>query len=106
MAPVGIYLTPGSNAVAVANAVTKRLEELKARFPSGGGYSYIYNTAAFVVAMMENVVATLREAFLLVALVVFVFLGRWRPTLIPLLAVPVAVIGTFAVLFAMGYSAI
>ena len=105
VAPVGIYLSPGANAVAVAQSVTKRLEELKVRFPKGVGYSYVYNTAAFVSAMMEKVVTTLIEAFVLVAIVVFVFLGRWRPTIIPLLAVPVAVIGTFAVLLAMGYSA-
>ena len=67
VAPVGIYLSPGSNAVAVATAVTKRLEELKSRFPKGVGYSYIYNTAAFVSAMMEKVVMTLLEAFALVA---------------------------------------
>ena len=105
VAPVGIYLSPGSNAVAVAKAVSKRLEELRARFPKGVGYSYVYNTASFVSAMMEKVVGTLVEAFVLVAIVVFLFLGRWRATLIPLLAVPVAVIGTFAVLLAMGYSA-
>ncbi len=105
VAPIGIYLSPGSNAVAVAGAVAKRLEDLKPRFPKGVGYSYIYNTASFVSAMMEKVVATLIEAFVLVAIVVFLFLGRWRPTVIPLIAVPVAVIGTFAVLFAFGYSA-
>jgi hydrophobe/amphiphile efflux-1 (HAE1) family protein len=105
VAPVGIYLSPGANAVAVANAVTKRLEELRPRFPPGVTFSYVYNTASFVSAMMEKVVSTLVEAFILVALVVFVFLGRWRPTVIPLIAVPVAVIGTFAVLYAFGYSA-
>jgi len=105
VAPVGIYLSPGANAVAVANAVTQRLEELRPRFPKGVTYSYVYNTASFVSAMMEKVVHTLIEAFVLVAIVVFVFLGRWRPTIIPLLAVPVAVIGTFAVLYAFGYSA-
>jgi len=105
VAPVGIYLSPGANAVAVANAVTNRLEELRPRFPKGVTYSYVYNTASFVSAMMEKVVHTLIEAFVLVAIVVFVFLGRWRPTIIPLLAVPVAVIGTFAVLYAFGYSA-
>ncbi|MCB1503363.1 MAG: multidrug efflux RND transporter permease subunit [Hyphomicrobiaceae bacterium] len=104
-APVGIYLSPGSNAVAVAQAVSKRLEDLKSRFPAGVEYAYIYNTASFVTAMMEKVVSTLIEAFVLVAIVVFLFLGRLRPTLIPLLAVPVAVIGTFAVLLAFGYSA-
>ncbi|MGD9785033.1 MAG: efflux RND transporter permease subunit [Hyphomicrobiaceae bacterium] len=105
VAPVGIYLSPGANAVAVAQAVSKRLDELKVRFPKGVGYSYIYNTAAFVSAMIEKVISTLVEAFALVAIVVFLFLGRLRPTLIPLLAVPVAVIGTFAVLLAFGYSA-
>jgi len=103
--PMGIYLAPGANAVAVANAVAKRLEELKPRFPEGVSYSYIYNTADFVSQMIEKVVHTLIEAFALVALVVFLFLGRWRATLIPLLAVPVSVIGAFAVLLAVGYSA-
>jgi HAE1 family hydrophobic/amphiphilic exporter-1 len=104
-AAIGIYLSPGANAVAVAKTVTKRLEDLRTRFPAGVTYSFIYNTADFVSAMMEKVVHTLLEAFVLVALVVFVFLGRLRPTLIPLIAVPVAVIGTFAVLLALGYSA-
>ena len=103
--PIGIYLAPGANAVAVANAVSQKLEDLKPRFPAGVTYSYIYNTAEFVSAMIEKVLHTLVEAFVLVAIVVFLFLGRWRATLIPLLAVPVSVIGTFAVLLAVGYSA-
>ncbi|MCA8927070.1 MAG: efflux RND transporter permease subunit [Alphaproteobacteria bacterium] len=105
VAAIGIYLSPGANAVAVAKAVAQRLEDLKPRFPEGVTYAYIYNTAEFVSAMMDKVVHTLVEAFILVAIVVFVFLGRLRPTVIPLLAVPVAVIGTFAVLLAFGYSA-
>lgn len=104
-APIGIYLAPGANAVAVAEAVSKRLEALKSRFPSGVTFSYIYNTAAFVSSMITKVITTLLEAFVLVALVVLIFLGRFRATLIPLIAVPVAVIGTFAVLLAFGYSA-
>jgi HAE1 family hydrophobic/amphiphilic exporter-1 len=104
-APVGIYLSPGANAVSVANAVSKRLDELRDRFPEGVAFAYVYNTADFVSSMIEKVVETLLEAFALVALVVFVFLGRLRPTLIPLIAVPVAIIGTFAVLLALGYSA-
>lgn len=103
--PIGIYLAPGANAVAVAQAVSKKLEDLKPRFPAGVTYSYIYNTAEFVSAMIEKVIHTLIEAFVLVAIVVFLFLGRWRATLIPLLAVPVSVIGTFAVLLAVGFSA-
>lgn len=94
-APIGIYLSPGANAVNVATAVAKRLDELKGRFPPGVELAYVYNTAEFVSAMIEKVVSTLVEAFALVAIVVFVFLGRLRPTFIPLIAVPVAVIGTF-----------
>lgn len=104
-APVGIYLSPGANAVNVATAVSKRLDELKSRFPDGVELAYIYNTAEFVSAMIDKVIHTLIEAFVLVALVVFVFLGRLRPTFIPLIAVPVAIIGAFAVLLAFGYSA-
>ena len=104
-APVGIYLSPGANAVNVATAVAKRLDELRDRFPPGVEMAYIYNTAEFVSAMIDKVIHTLIEAFVLVALVVFVFLGRLRPTFIPLIAVPVAIIGTFAVLLAFGYSA-
>lgn len=104
-APIGIYLSPGANAVSVASAVSKRLEELRDRFPEGVEFAYVYNTADFVSAMIEKVIHTLIEAFALVAIVVFVFLGRLRPTFIPLIAVPVAIIGTFAVLLAAGYSA-
>ena len=104
-APVGVYLSPGANAVNVANAVSKRLDDLRPRFPEGVAFAYVYNTAEFVSAMMVKVVETLLEAFALVAIVVFVFLGRLRPTLIPLIAVPVSIIGTIAVLLAFGYSA-
>lgn len=104
-APIAVYLSPGANAVQVAKAVTQRLDELSGRFPEGVKYTFIYNTAEFVEAMIEKVVHTLIEAFILVGIVVFVFLGRLRPTLIPLIAVPVSVIGTFAVLLVLGYSA-
>jgi len=104
-AAVGIYLSPGSNAVDVADAVSKRLEELKSRFPPGLDYAYIFNTADFVKAMIEKVIHTLIEAFVLVAIVVFLFLGRLRATLIPLIAVPVAIVGALAVMFALGYTA-
>ncbi|MBI1650861.1 efflux RND transporter permease subunit [Hyphomicrobium sulfonivorans] len=104
-APVAIYLSPGANAVNVATAVSKRLEQLQERFPEGVEFAYVYNTAEFVSAMIDKVIHTLIEAFALVALVVFIFLGRLRPTFIPLLAVPVAIIGTFAILLAAGFSA-
>ncbi len=77
----------------------------EAPLPEGVAFAYVYNTADFVSAMIEKVIHTLVEAFALVAIVVFVFLGRFRPTLIPLIAVPVAIIGALAVLLAMGYSA-
>lgn len=104
-APIAIYLSPGANAVSVAQAVADRLDELKQRFPAKVKYTYIYNTADFVMAMIDKVVHTLIEAFVLVGIVVFVFLGRVRPTLIPLIAVPVSIIGSVAVLLAFGYSA-
>lgn len=104
-APIGVYLSPGANAVNVATAVSKRLEELKDRFPPDVKFAYVYNTAEFVSAMIDKVIDTLLEAFALVAIVVFLFLGRLRPTFIPLIAVPVAIIGTFAILLAAGFSA-
>ncbi len=104
-APIAVYLSPGANAVAVAEEVANKLEELKERFPEGVTYSFIYSTAEFVEAMIDKVEHTLIEAFVLVGLVVFVFLGRFRPTLIPLLAVPVSIVGSFAFLLALGYSA-
>ncbi len=104
-APVGVYLSPGANAVSVAQAVSECLEALKSRFPEGLDLAYIYNTAEFVNAMIEKVIETLLEAFVLVALVVFIFLGRLRPTIIPLIAVPVSIIGTIAVMLAFGYTA-
>ncbi|MBK5933670.1 hydrophobe/amphiphile efflux-1 (HAE1) family protein [Rhodovulum imhoffii] len=104
-APVAIYLSPGANAVSVAEAVREKLHDLEERFPDGVKYTYIYDTAEFVEAMIKKVEHTLIEAFILVGIVVFVFLGRARPTIIPLVAVPVSIIGTFAVLLALGYSA-
>jgi hydrophobe/amphiphile efflux-1 (HAE1) family protein len=104
-AAVGIYLSPGANAVRVAEAVSAKVKSLEPRFPDGVAFAYVYNTADFVSAMIDKVLVTLLEAFALVALVVFVFLGRLRPTIIPLVAVPVSIIGTIAVLLAVGYSA-
>ncbi|MCT8265804.1 MULTISPECIES: efflux RND transporter permease subunit [Afifella] len=105
MAAVATYLSPGANAVTVATNVTKRLEELSERFPEGLEYQYIYNASDFVGAMIEKVVSTLIEAFVLVAIVVFIFIGRFRATLIPMIAVPVAIIGALAIMYAFGYSA-
>jgi hydrophobe/amphiphile efflux-1 (HAE1) family protein len=102
---IGLYQLPGGNAVESAEAVRKALEELKKSFPEGLDYKVTYDTTQFVKQSMEEVVHTLIEAFALVVIVVFLFLGNFRATLIPLIAVPVALIGTFAVMLAVGFSA-
>jgi HAE1 family hydrophobic/amphiphilic exporter-1 len=104
-AAMAIYLAPGANAVAVADGIKAAMERLGERFPDDMGYAVIYDTTDFVKASLEKVVHTLFEAFALVILVVFLFLGSWRATLIPLVAVPVALVGTFAFLLAIGFSA-
>ena len=101
---IGIYQLPGANALAAGDGVQAALERLAANFPPGLGYDIVYDTTAFVKASVDEVEHTLIEAFVLVILVVFLFLGSWRATLIPLLAVPVALIGTFAVMLALGFS--
>ncbi|MGE5153889.1 MAG: efflux RND transporter permease subunit, partial [Bdellovibrio bacteriovorus] len=104
-AAMAIYLAPGANAVAVADGIKQAMERLAERFPDDLDYAVIYDTTEFVKASLEKVVHTLFEAFVLVILVVFLFLGSWRATLIPLIAVPVALIGTFAFLLMIGFSA-
>jgi len=104
-AAMAIYLAPGANAVAVADGIKAAMERLAERFPDGLAYEVIYDTTDFVKASLEKVVHTLFEAFALVILVVFLFLGSWRATLIPLIAVPVALVGTFAFLLVIGFSA-
>ena len=102
---IAIYLAPGANAVKVADGVSAAMERLAERFPDGLTYDLVYDTTEFVNASLEKVVHTLIEAFVLVILVVFLFLGSWRATLIPLVAVPVALVGTFAFLLMIGFSA-
>ena len=102
---LGLYQTPGGNAIQTADASRNRSESSKAAFPEGLDYKITYDTTAFVKQSMEEVVHTLAEAFILVVIVVFLFLGNFRATLIPLIAVPVALIGTFAVMLAAGFSA-
>jgi HAE1 family hydrophobic/amphiphilic exporter-1 len=104
-AAIGIYQSPGANAVQVADDVRATMEELSGRFPEGLAYGVFYDTTLFVKSTMEEVIKTLLEAFVLVALVVFLFLGKLRTTLIPIIAVPVSLIGTFAVLLLIGYTA-
>lgn len=102
---IGVYQAPGSNAIDAADGVVATMERLKASFPEGLDYSISYDTTTFVKQSIEEVIHTLLEAFVLVVLVVFLFLGSWRATLIPMIAVPVSLIGTFAVMLALGFSA-
>jgi len=102
---IGIYLSPGANAVETASLVTAALDRLSQRFPPGLKYLVNYDTTTFVRATIHDVLITLVIAFALVVVVVFVFLGSLRATLIPAIAVPVSLIGSFAVLLMMGYSA-
>jgi len=104
-AGIQVYQLPGANALATAKGVRQALKDLEPRFPDDVAYDVMYDTTVFVEATIESVIHTLIEAFVLVAIVVFVFLGNLRATLIPIIAVPVALIGTFAVMLAMGFSA-
>ncbi len=101
---IGVFQLPGSNSIATANAVYKKLEELKANFPTGVDYAIPYDTTTFVRDSIRDVVKTLLEAIGLVALVVLVFLQNWRAALVPLLAIPVSIVGTFGVMAAFGFS--
>jgi HAE1 family hydrophobic/amphiphilic exporter-1 len=103
-AALSVYQLPGSNAVATAAAVTKRLKELSRTFPTGMEYNIPLDTTKAVTAGIHEIVVTLGVALLLVILVVFLFLQGWRATLIPLLAVPVSLIGTFIAFPALGFS--
>lgn len=99
-----VYLQSGGNAINVYNSVRSSMDELAKGFPAGMEYKIPYETVTFVTASIEEVVRTLLEAVVLVLVVVFIFLQNWRATLIPLLAVPVSIIGTFAGMQALGFS--
>jgi HAE1 family hydrophobic/amphiphilic exporter-1 len=99
-----IYQAPGSNALAVAKQVKAQMEELKSRFPEGLEYVVSMDTTLPITEGMKEILTTLGEATLLVIIVVFLFLQNWRATLIPLLAVPVSLIGTFAIFPLLGFS--
>jgi multidrug efflux pump len=100
----GIFLSPGANALDTADRVTAKLAELSKRFPDGVSYKVPLDTTTFVRVSIEEVIHTLVEAMILVFLVVFLFLQNFRATLIPCLAVPVSIIGTFAGMYALGFS--
>lgn len=101
---LAIFQLPGSNAIDTKAAVVEAMDKLKTHFPEGLDYVMVYDTVVFVQQSIDAVVETLFEALLLVVLVVLIFLQNWRATIIPLLAVPVSLIGTFAVMSAMGIS--
>ncbi|MBA3590696.1 efflux RND transporter permease subunit, partial [Methylibium sp.] len=103
-AAVVIFQAPDSNALQLSADVRATMEELKANFPPGVDYSIVYDPTRFVQTSIEKVIVTLLEAVALVVLVVIVFLQTWRASIIPLLAVPVSIIGTFAVLLLLGFS--
>ena len=101
---LGIFQLPGSNALAASKAVRDRMKELSAYFPPGLEYRIVYDPTQFVQQSIDAVYHTLFEAIILVLIVVLIFLQTWRATIIPLLAVPVSLIGTFAVMAALGFS--
>ncbi|WP_201192198.1 efflux RND transporter permease subunit [Pseudomonas fluorescens] len=101
---IPIFQRPGSNAIDISNQVRAKMDELKKGFPQGMDYSIVYDPTIFVRGSIEAVVHTLFEALILVVLVVILFLQTWRASIIPLVAVPVSLIGTFAVMHLFGFS--
>ena len=101
---LAVFQLPGTNALDVATRVKAKLEELKARFPDGVDYAVAYDTTPYIRESVTDVVRTLIEAVVLVALVVLLFLQNWRAAVIPLIAVPVAIFGALAVMAALGFS--
>ncbi len=101
---IGVFQAPGSNALEIADNVRATMEEVKKTMPEGVDYAIVYDTTRFVDASIEAVIHTLFEAVLLVVIVVVVFLQTWRASIIPLLAVPVSIVGTFAVMYVFGFS--
>jgi multidrug efflux pump len=101
---IPIFQAPGSNAIEISNRVRATMEELKKNFPDGLDYSIVYDPTIFVRDSIKAVVHTLLEAVALVVLVVILFLQTWRASIIPLLAVPTSIIGTFAVMYLFGFS--
>lgn len=101
---MGIFAAPNANALQISSAIRKTMAQLKEDFPEDVGYEIVYDPTVFVKDSIEAVIHTLIEALLLVVLVVVIFLQTWRASVIPLLAVPVSIIGTFAVMYFIGFS--
>jgi Cu/Ag efflux pump CusA len=98
---LGIFQRPGSNALSTSDGIKAKMEELKKLFPPGIDYTVVYNPTEFIQASVDAVIHTLFEALILVVVVVILFLQTWRAALIPLLAIPVSLIGSFAVMSAV-----
>src|SRR5262249_44772273 len=101
---IAVYQQPGANAVDTSRAVRAKMEELKAKFPTGLDYKIVLDTSEFTVHSIKEVVKAFFEAVVLVVIVVFVFLQSLRATVIPILAVPVSIIGTFVGMHMLGFS--
>jgi len=101
---LAVYQFPGANALATGDRVKQKMAELKSRFPEGLDCQIVYDTTPFIKESVREVFRTLRDAILLVAVVVLLFLQNWRAAIIPLIAVPVAIVGTFAAMVALGFS--
>ena len=101
---IGIFQAPGSNAIALSNDVRRAMAEMRKDFPAGVDFQIVYDPTRFVLQSINAVIETLLEATLLVVLVVIVFLQTWRASIIPLVAVPVSIVGTFAFMLAFGFS--
>lgn len=101
---LGIFQRPGTNALATADEIKATMERLSAEFPPGLAYEVVYNPTEFISASIDAVYKTIFEAILLVVVVILVFLQSWRTALIPILAIPVSLVGTFAVMLMLGYS--
>lgn len=101
---IGLYLMPGANALSTTTGINAKMEELSKRFPEGIAYNSPFDTTKFVEISIKEVVKTFAEAILLVVLVVYLFLQNGRATLIPILAVPISLIGAFAGMYALGFS--
>jgi multidrug efflux pump len=103
-AAIGIFQSPGSNALSISDNVRKTMADIKKNMPEGVDYQIVYDPTQFIRASIEAVVETLLEAIALVVVVVILFLQTWRASIIPLLSVPVSIIGTFAVMYVFGFS--
>jgi len=101
---IPIFQTPGANALNISDSVRETMEQLKKNFPEGMDYQIVYDPTVFVRDSINAVIVTLIEAIVLVVLVVIVFLQTWRASIIPLLAVPISIVGTFAVMHLFGFS--